>query len=608
MPVTPIGPFACLGNELRSLRGHIAATSSLPLRQPLANIRGAAARRRRHHHERRQLFQQHWQQHQASAVCRASSGNSQASSSAGGGAEEVDVVVIGSGIGGLSCAGLLAKYGLKVVVCESHDVPGGAAHTWTVRAPGGEGLYHFESGPSLYSDMAGRGRGANPLAHVLQALDEPLDLLPYRTWNVVLPEGSFLTEVGASQFCDVLEQVRGPEAVQEWRRLQEFIRPLAVAATMLPPVAFRQDAGAAFTAIARYLPHLLSNGGAALKLSGPFSKVLDEAGVRDPFIKNWLDLLCFLLSGLPADGTIAAAVAFMFDQWYRPDCYLEFPRGGSQAMVDALVRGVEKHGGRLLLRSHVEQILVEGGKATGVRLRGGRTIHAKRAVVSNASSPDTLRLLAPEAVPASWRQGVQDTPLNPSFMHLHLGFDATGKLRRGLELHHIVVNSWDAPGGVTAEQNVVLVSIASVIDPSLAPAGKHTLHAYLPATEPYELWEGLDRRSRQYQQLKEERSRVLWDGALGFSLQNWPALVSLVGTPLTHERFLRRSRGTYGPGIRAGEGLFPWPASPVPGLYCCGDFAFPGIGLPAVAASGAITANSLVSVGQHTALLQELGI
>ena len=72
-----------------------------------------------------------------------------------------------------------------------------------------------------------------------------------------------------------------------------------------------------------------------------------------------------------------------------------------------------------------------------------------------------------------------------------------------------------------------------MIDPSLAPAGKHTLHAYLPATEPYELWEGLDRRSRQYQQLKEERSRVLWDGALGFSLQNWPALV------LFHQRVAR---------------------------------------------------------------------
>ena len=37
---------------------------------------------------------------------------------------------------------------------------------------------------------------------------------------------------------------------------------------------------------------------------------------------------------------------------------------------------------------------------------------------------------------------------------------------------------------------MVLISIASVMDPSLAPAGKHTLHAYLPATEPWSLWEG----------------------------------------------------------------------------------------------------------------------
>ena len=68
--------------------------------------------------------------------------------------------------------------------------------------------------------MGGRGRGANPLAHVLQALGEPLDLLTYKNWNVLTPEGQFLTEVGAYQFCDVLQQIRGPEAVQEWKRLQ----------------------------------------------------------------------------------------------------------------------------------------------------------------------------------------------------------------------------------------------------------------------------------------------------------------------------------------------------------------------------------------------------
>jgi hypothetical protein len=43
--------------------------------------------------------------------------------------------------------------------------------------------------------------------------------------------------------------------------------------------------------------------------------------VKTPFIRNWLDLLCFLLSGLPANGTLTAEVAFMFDEWFRPSKY-----------------------------------------------------------------------------------------------------------------------------------------------------------------------------------------------------------------------------------------------------------------------------------------------
>jgi phytoene dehydrogenase-like protein len=81
-----------------------------------------------------------------------------------------------------------------------------------------------------------------------------------------------------------------------------------------------------------------------------------------------------------------------------------------------------------------------------------------------------------------------------------------------------------------------------------------------------------------------------------------------VGTPLTHERFLRRHRGSYGPALRAGEALFPGPATPLPGLYACGDSTFPGIGLPAVAASGAVCANTLVPLGRHLDLLASLGL
>jgi hypothetical protein len=100
-------------------------------------------------------------------------------------------------------------------------------------------------------------------------------------------------------------QVRGQEAVEEWKRLQEFMRPYAAAASALPPVALRGDAGAAATAVARFAPRLLRHGGRASSLLQPFGSLVDGV-VRDEFIKNWLDLLCFLLSGLPADGTIAA--------------------------------------------------------------------------------------------------------------------------------------------------------------------------------------------------------------------------------------------------------------------------------------------------------------
>lgn len=72
-----------------------------------------------------------------------------------------------------------------------------------------------------------------------------------------------------------------------------------------------------------------------------------------------------------------------------------------------------------------------------------------------------------------------------------------------------MVNSWEH--GVDSEQNVVLISIASVMDPSLAPQGKHTLHAYLPATEPFEIWQDMKQGTPEYEQLKKERSQVLWD-------------------------------------------------------------------------------------------------
>ena len=82
-------------------------------------------------------------------------------------------------------------------------------------------------------------------------------------------------------------------------------------------------------------------------------------------------------------------------------------------------------------------------------------------------------------------------------------------------------------------------------------------------------------------------------------------VVRQIGTPLTHARFLRRHRGNYGPAIGAGNaaGLeFPPVTTPLPGFFRCGDSTTAGIGVPAVASSGAQCANALMSVWEQLEL------
>ena len=509
----------------------------------------------------------------------------------------MEIIIIGSGIGGLCCGALLAKYGFEVTICEAHSIAGGAAHSFTRDG------YKFDSGPSLYSGMS-YTPSTNPLKQVLDAIEEDLDWVNYDTWGCLLPEGDFNTTVGAEDFCKTLEQIRGESAVREWRRLQQEMEPLAAAVNAIPPLAIRYDLSAILS-IAQYLPATVWHTPNILRLTGAFKSIMDGV-VKDEFIRNWLDLLCFLLSGLPASGTSGAEMAFMFAEWYKPGVVLDYPIGGSGALVEALVRGLEKYGGKLLLNAPVEEIIVQNNRAVGVKLKGGKELIASKAVISNASIWDTLKLLPNNAVTRKFIKERKETPECDSFMHLHLGIDATG-LPEDLQCHYIVVNDWQK--GVTAPQNVVVVSIPSVLDPSLAPSGKHTIHVYTPGNEPYKIWAGMKRNSPEYQAQKQARSQVMWQ-ALERVIPDIRSRceVTLVGTPLTHKGFLRRHRGSYGPAIEAGKALFPGANTPIPGLLCCGDSTFPGIGLPAVAASGAIAANTIVPIDQHLRMLREIGL
>lgn len=495
----------------------------------------------------------------------------------------LDVIVIGSGIGGLTAASLLARYGKRVLVCESHAIAGGAAHSFKRRG------FIFDSGPSFYAGLGNQRPSLNPLRQVLDVLGESLQVVPYDPMgHYHFPEGTFPVYSHAERYREAVAQITA-QGAQELERFEKRLLPLYDALRDVPTIALRADWQIIPILLSRYLPSLLKMLPQLGIIQGSVGDVMDKE-VHDAWVRRLIDLECFLLSGLKAHGTIAPEVAFMLGE--RTRAGVEYPIGGSGAIVDALVRGLKRWGGELRLNAHVEQILVESGKAVGVRLSKGEILKAP-IVISNATIWDTFvgahrctPLVHPQDLPPSYRQSAIETPAVESFMHLHLGIRADGL--ENLTGHHVVVH--DASKDITEPGNTCMISIPSVWDANLAPENHHVVHAY--TLEPYAGWE----RDEGYEDKKKVRSQPLFRALERVIPDIRERIVlELIGTPLTHSYYLRRYQGTYGPAIAAGKGMFPSCQTPIAGLYRVGDSTMPGIGVPAVAASGILCANTLVT-------------
>ena len=573
--------------------------------------------------------------------------------------EHVDVIVVGAGIGGLACAGLTGKYGLRTLCLEAHDTAGGVAHSFDRYTTASKTIpFCFDSGPSLISGLS--RKGTNPLRQVLDALelvdDKDKDAVQWKTYDgwVVhdYADGkSFkLTTGDGGEWEQDLERKAGPDARREFTAFKEKVlekRGLAEASTYIPPFALRGGV-AAVASLARYTLKLLSIGSKGAMLTGDFGQVMDKYNLQNPFVRKWFDYLAFALSGLDAAHTQAAAVAYMTWDLHKPGAVLDYPMGGMGALIDTMVKGVTKYGGEVRVNARVKKFLLKdvNGQAHchGVVLSDGKVVHASKGVVCNAPLWNMARILQDSiatntnddtSVPASVSRAVAQVQeranamnMTGSFMHLHLGIPKDG-LPEDLECHHSVLN-FDLP--IDAEQNMVIISIPTVFDPSLAPEGYHIVHAYTAACDSFEPWEDFIggesgkvgvgpntaaaaayRQADGYQQLKDERAEVLWKAVECVipdvrQRAKKRGAIAIVGTPLTHRRYNQRFRGTYGPAPASGKNVWELggATTPIKGLLACGDTTFPGIGLPGVAASGTIAANTLASVKAQTELMKEL--
>ena len=446
------------------------------------------------------------------------------------------------------------------------------------------------------------------------------------------PEGYWRFPVG-----DDDEKVGGQKVLREPRPIRSSPsssgRPSATGSTISAArcrrglINLRQDAG--FLATTAGAPFVMSRPWVLpdLRSSSVAPRAVDEI-VTEPFLRNYIDTMC-IFCGFPAKGAMTAHILYILERFFEEGCAFCVPLGGTVEMAYAFQRALEKRGGELALNTHVDELMYDDAlqRCSGVRLKNGKVIKAKKAVVSHATPFDTVKMLGdqpnlPQGV-QDWKDTLGKLPRHGAIMHLFIGLDAEGlDLSHIEDPAHLIVQDWGR--SLQDSQNLCSFFMPSLLDPSVCPPGKHVIHVYSSGGEPYEKWENLTPGSPEYEAYKEERGEVLWkavERAFPDIRTSGRVEFSIIGSPLAHEAFLRRDRGTYGLAWAAGtsapyaglvEKLLPFPfpnlKTPVDGLLRCGDSCFPGIGTPSAAASGVIAANTLTNVENHIAMLKEISV
>ncbi len=478
-----------------------------------------------------------------------------------------DAIVIGAGIGGLVAASQLVRRGAKVLVLEKYLIPGGSAGYFERSG------YRFDVGASMIFGFGTQGT-TNLLTRALAAVDQKLETIPdpvqvhyhlpgdkqvrvHRDYEQFISELTHLfphEKPGIRRFYD------------ECWRVFNYLNSIELLSLEEPRYLWRVFTQNPFACLglASYLPWNVGS--------------IARKYIRDPELLAFIDLECYIWSVVPAQQTPMINAGMVFsDRHYGG---INYPQGGVGQIAQKLAAGFQNYGGEIHYKSRVTRIITEKGKAVGVECATGEIYRARR-IISNATRWDTFGSLLPEIPPAEqrWRRWYQPSP---SFLSLHLGVRQTA-IPQETDCHHVILDDW---AQMEAPYQTLFVSIPTLLDPDLAPAGHHIVHAFTPCwlTD----WENLNPTA--YEQKKETLAGQVIERLLGlFPRLDQDLDYMEVGTPRTHRRFLGRMQGTYGPiprRVLPGLLTMPFNRTPVPGLYCVGDSTFPGQGLNAVAFSG----------------------
>lgn len=502
-----------------------------------------------------------------------------------------DAIVIGSGIGGLTAASLLARHaGQRVLVLERHYTAGGFTHVF--HRPG----YEWDVGVHYIGQV---NDPASPVRAIFDHLTEGnlrWNAMPDVYDRVILGGREYEFLSGVERFRDRLRQYfpsEGPAIDGYFRAVRSCAKSSGLFfASKAVPGPIERVAGALMRA-----PFLRRAGRTTGDTLAGLGCSRELAGV---LTGQWGDY------GLPPGRSSFGIHAIVAEHYFNGAAY---PAGGAGAILESMLPGIETAGGKLLVSADVKEVVVDHGRAVGVRMQDGREFHAAT-VISDAGAANTYgRLLPRVRETQEVMRKIERIPPSMAHVSLYVGLKSTSE-----ELGIAPTNLWICPGpdhdanvsqaeaSRDAPLPVVFISFPSAKDPSFTSRcpGRATIEVVAPAPFTwFEKWVGTrwKHRGDEYEELK-----AGWTERLKNELER--AVPQVLGridccelsTPLSTRSFTNHQSGEI-------YGLAPVPErfqlnclgarTPVGGLYLTGaDVTTAGVA--GAMMGGVVTASAIL--------------
>lgn len=479
---------------------------------------------------------------------------------------DYDVIVIGSGAGGLAAAVPLAQGGKRVLVCEQHEVPGGWTHSFTI------GGYRFSPGVHYIGSL---GEGES-MRQIYEGLGVSGDL----TFLELNPDGYDHIFIGEQRF----DFPKGREKLKarlkdrfphEAAGIEGYFNTIEAMNTGLKSLGRIKSPRGALQAAVKIPP--------VLKWLRRTGKDLIESHVSDPYLKG-------ILTGQSGDHGLPPSQVSAFMHAGITNHYLDggyYPLGGAYIIPRAFTRALKRAGGEIKFKTKVSKILLEGKKVIGVKLENGEEISAKT-VVSNVDPEVTFgALIGRENLSSKLNRKLDRLRYSTSALSLFFAVDmdlrAAGLdsgnywfydhenleelYQLGLTDH--VLKSDTPP--------MIFLTVTTLKDPSKMHSGYHTCEAFsFVSYEPFKQYghpvPGV--RMPGYQGLKEDLAWRMFQGlekripGISQHVTFWN-----LGTPLTNKHYLNATKGNLYGIEKSVDQVGPWGFSTkteFEGLLMCG--------------------------------------